>query len=428
MNEYDSGKMADVLGASHQLEKTTSPEDADVILLNTCSIREKAQEKVFSELGRWRELKEKNPNLIIGVGGCVASQEGEAILKRAPYVDLVFGPQTIHRLGDMLKEREKKRRSVVDISFPEIEKFDRLPEAKAEGPSAYISIMEGCSKYCSFCVVPYTRGTEISRPLDDVLAEIAGLAAQGVKEIHLLGQNVNDYQGATHDGGLADLATLIEFTALVPGVERIRFTTSHPVAFSNRLIQAYANNPKLVNHLHLPVQSGSDRILAAMKRGYTALEYRSKIRKLRQVRPDISISSDFIIGFPGETEEDFNDTLKLIEDIGFDNSYSFIYSPRPGTPAAQLPDEVPLATKKERLNLLQFRLQQHANRISDRMVGSIQPVLVTGYSAKSTDMLTGRTENNRIVNFAADPSLIGQMVSVRMTQALRSSMIGELVE
>lgn len=428
MNEYDSGKMADVLGASHQLEKTTSPEDADVILLNTCSIREKAQEKVFSELGRWRELKEKNPNLIIGVGGCVASQEGEAILKRAPYVDLVFGPQTIHRLGDMLKEREKKRRSVVDISFPEIEKFDRLPEAKAEGPSAYISIMEGCSKYCSFCVVPYTRGTEISRPLDDVLAEIAGLAAQGVKEIHLLGQNVNDYQGATHDGGLADLATLIEFTALVPGVERIRFTTSHPVAFSNRLIQAYANNPKLVNHLHLPVQSGSDRILAAMKRGYTALEYRSKIRKLRQVRPDISISSDFIIGFPGETEEDFNDTLKLIEDIGFDNSYSFIYSPRPGTPAAQLPDEVPLSTKKERLNLLQFRLQQHANRISDRMVGSIQPVLVTGYSAKSTDMLTGRTENNRIVNFAADPSLIGQMVSVRMTQALRSSMIGELVE
>lgn len=428
MNEYDSGKMADVLGATHQLVKTQNPEEADVLLLNTCSIREKAQEKVFSELGRWRELKAKNPNLIIGVGGCVASQEGQAILKRAPFVDLVFGPQTIHRLGDMLKEREKKRRAVVDISFPEIEKFDRLPEAKAEGPSAYVSIMEGCSKYCSFCVVPYTRGTEISRPLDDVLAEIAGLAAQGVKEIHLLGQNVNDYQGPTHDGDLADLATLIEMTALVDGVERIRFTTSHPVAFSQRLIQAYADVPKLVNHCHLPVQSGSDRILAAMKRGYTALEYRSKIKKLRQVRPDISLSSDFIIGFPGETEDDFNATLKLIDDIGFDTSFSFIYSPRPGTPAAQLPDDVPMAVKKERLNRLQFRILQNARRISDAMVGTEQRILLTGPSAKSPAELTGRTENNRIVNVKADASLIGQMVNVRITEAQSISLKAELID
>jgi tRNA-2-methylthio-N6-dimethylallyladenosine synthase len=428
MNEYDSGKMADVLGQTHQLVKTERPEEADVLLLNTCSIREKAQDKVYSELGRWRELKEKNPDLIIGVGGCVASQEGKALLKRAPFIDLIFGPQTIHRLGDMLNERAKKRRAIVDISFPEIEKFDRLPEAKAEGPAAYVSIMEGCSKYCSFCVVPYTRGTEISRPLDDVLAEIAGLTAQGVKEIHLLGQNVNDYQGPTHEGETADLAALIEFVALIEGVERIRFTTSHPLAFSNRLIQAYADNPKLVNHLHLPVQSGSDRILTAMKRGYTALEYRSKIRKLRQVRPDISISSDFIVGFPGETEADFQDTLKLIDDIGFDNSFSFIYSPRPGTPAAQLPDDVPLSTKKERLNLLQFRLMQHARRISDGMVGSVQAVLITGVAAKNEAQLTGRTENNRIVNVLADKSRIGQMVNVRITQAQSISLLGELVD
>ncbi|HEU5281808.1 MAG TPA: tRNA (N6-isopentenyl adenosine(37)-C2)-methylthiotransferase MiaB [Gammaproteobacteria bacterium] len=428
MNEYDSGKMADVLGQTHQLVKTDRPEEADVLLLNTCSIREKAQDKVYSELGRWRELKEKNPDLIIGVGGCVASQEGKALLKRAPFIDLIFGPQTIHRLGDMLNERAKKRRAIVDISFPEIEKFDRLPEAKAEGPAAYVSIMEGCSKYCSFCVVPYTRGTEISRPLDDVLAEIAGLTAQGVKEIHLLGQNVNDYQGPTHEGETADLAALIEFVALIEGVERIRFTTSHPLAFSNRLIQAYADNPKLVNHLHLPVQSGSDRILTAMKRGYTALEYRSKIRKLRQVRPDISISSDFIVGFPGETEADFQDTLKLIDDIGFDNSFSFIYSPRPGTPAAQLPDDVPLSTKKERLNLLQFRLMQHARRISDGMVGSVQAVLITGVAAKNEAQLTGRTENNRIVNVLADKSRIGQMVNVRITQAQSISLLGELID
>lgn len=427
MNEYDSGKMADILGETHQLVKTSSPDEADVLLLNTCSIREKAQDKVFSELGRWRELKEKNPNLIIGVGGCVASQEGEAILKRAPYVDLVFGPQTIHRLGDMLKERAEKRKAVVDISFPEIEKFDYLPEAKADGPAAYISIMEGCNKYCSFCVVPYTRGTEISRPLMDVLTEIAGLAAQGVKEIHLLGQNVNDYQGATPEGGIADLAALMEFTALIDGVERIRFTTSHPVAFSKRLIQAYAENSKLVNHLHLPVQSGSDRILTAMKRGYTALEYRSKIKKLREARPDISISSDFIVGFPGETEEDFHQTLKLIEDIQFDHSFSFIYSPRPGTPAANLPDDVPMSVKKERLNLLQHRILQHANRISENMVGSLQPILVTGYSAKSQAELTGRTENNRIVNFKTDnANLIGQMVSVRIKEAFRTSLRGEL--
>lgn len=428
MNEYDSGKMADVLGQTHQLVKTQHPEEADVLLLNTCSIREKAQDKVYSELGRWRELKEKKPDLIIGVGGCVASQEGKDLLKRAPFIDLIFGPQTIHRLGDMLNERAKKRRAIVDVSFPEIEKFDRLPEARAEGPAAYVSIMEGCSKYCSFCVVPYTRGTEISRPLDDVLAEIAGLTAQGVKEIHLLGQNVNDYQGPTHEGNTADLAALIELVALIDGVERIRFTTSHPVAFSNRLIQAYADNPKLVNHLHLPVQSGSDRILAAMKRGYTALEYRSKIRKLRQVRPGISISSDFIIGFPGETEADFQETLKLIDDIGFDNSFSFIYSPRPGTPAAQLPDDVPMATKKERLNLLQFRLLQHARRISDGMVGSIQPILITGVAAKNPAQLTGRTENNRIVNVLADKALIGQMVNVRITEAQSISLLAELVD
>lgn len=425
MNEYDSSKMAEVLMASHQLEKTDNPEEADVLLLNTCSIRERAQDKVYSELGRWRDLKAKKPDLIIGVGGCVASQEGQALLKRAPYVDLIFGPQTIHRLGDMLIERRKRRRAVVDISFPEIEKFDRLPEPRAEGASACVTIMEGCSKYCSFCVVPYTRGEEISRPLDDVIAEIVSLANQGVKEIILLGQNVNDYRGPTHEGSIADLASLVEYTAAIDGIERVRFTTSHPVAFSNRLIDVYANVPQLVNHLHLPVQSGSDRILAAMKRGYTTLEYKAKIRKLRKVRPDISLTSDFIIGFPGETESDFEDTMNLIYDLGFDNSFSFIYSPRPGTPAAQLPDDVPMEVKKMRLAILQERIVLNARNISEAMVGSIQPVLVTGTSVKDVNEMTGRTENNRIVNFLASPEMIGKLVPVRITGALRNSLRGE---
>lgn len=427
MNEYDSSKMADVLIASHQLTKTSNPNEADILLLNTCSIREKAQEKVFSELGRWRDLKKKNPHLIIGVGGCVASQEGEAILKRAPYVDLVFGPQTIHRLGDMLAERQANSKAVVDISFPEIEKFDRLPEPKAEGPTAFVSIMEGCSKYCSFCVVPYTRGTEISRPLDSVLAEIMTLAEQGVKEINLLGQNVNDYRGPTHEGSIADLASLIEYVAAMDGIERIRFTTSHPLAFSNRLIEAYATIPKLADHLHLPVQSGSDRILAAMKRNYTALEYKSKIRKLRKVRPNISVSSDFIVGFPGETDEDFAATMQLIDEVGFDHSFSFIYSPRPGTPAAQLPDDVTLETKKARLKILQTRILQQAHRISEAMADTVQTVLVTNQATKSEGQLIGRTENNRVVTFVAPVSLIGQMVNVRITEALTYSLRGEVI-
>src|SRR5579885_994935 len=424
MNEYDSSKMAEVLMASHQLEKTDNPEEADVLLLNTCSVREKAQEKVFSELGRWRALKNKKPDLIIGVGGCVASQEGNAILQRAPFVDLVFGPQTIHRLGEMLKERKARQKAVVDISFPEIEKFDRLPESRAEGPTAFVTIMEGCSKYCSFCVVPYTRGEEISRPLDDVLAEIMSLAAQGVREINLLGQNVNDYRGPTHEGGIADLAALIEYMAAIDGMERIRFTTSHPLAFSNRLIQAYANVPQLANHLHLPVQSGSDRILAAMKRGYTALEYKAKIRRLRKVRPDFSISSDFIVGFPGETDEDFEATMNLIHEIGFDNSFSFIYSARPGTPAAQLPDDVPLAVKKQRLAILQDRILQNTRRISESMVGTIQNVLVTGHGVKNHEQMSGRTENNRVVNFPGNPDLIGKLVPVKINEALPNSLRG----
>lgn len=427
MNEYDSSKMADVLMASHQLVKTDNPNEADVLLLNTCSIREKAQEKVFSELGRWRQLKEENPHLIIGVGGCVASQEGEAILQRAPYVDLVFGPQTLHRLGDMLNERHASRKSIVDISFPEIEKFDRLPEPKAEGVTAFVSIMEGCSKYCSFCVVPYTRGEEISRPLDDVLAEVASLAEQGVREIVLLGQNVNDYRGPMHEGGIADLALLIDYISAMDEIVRIRFTTSHPVAFSNNLIQAYANVPQLANHLHLPVQSGSDRILAAMKRGYTAIEYKSKIRRLRKVRPDISISSDFIIGFPGETEADFEDTMNLIHDIGFDNSFSFIYSPRPGTPAAQLPDDVTMETKKERLAILQKRILLNTQRISEAMVGTTQQILVTGTSKKDPQQISGRTENNRVVNFNGPQSLIGNLVSIKITEALPNSLRGDLI-
>ena len=400
MNEYDSARMRDLLEDSHDLVPTENPEEADVLLLNTCSIREKAQEKVFHQLGRWKHLKQKNPDLIIGVGGCVASQEGEAIGKRAPYVDLVFGPQTLHRLPEMMEQRGPGGTLIVDVSFPEIEKFDRLPEPKVDGPTAFVSIMEGCSKYCTFCVVPYTRGEEVSRPLDDVIAEIAHLAGKGVKEVNLLGQNVNAYRGDSHDGEIVDFAELLHYVAKIPGIERIRYTTSHPVEFSDALINAYADIPQLVSHLHLPVQSGSDKILAAMKRGHTALEYKSKIRHLRKIRPDISISSDFIIGFPGETEKDFADTMKLIEDIGFDVSFSFIYSARPGTPASDLPDATSEDTKKQRLQILQARINQNAQEISRRMVGSTQTILVTGVSRKDPGQLQGRTENNRAVNFS----------------------------
>lgn len=427
MNEYDSDKMAHVLEKSHGYIKTDNPLEADILLLNTCSIREKAQEKVFSQLGQWRAFKEQNPSLIIGVGGCVASQEGEAIAKRAPYVDLVFGPQTLHRLPEMLEatfieQKRIQKKAVVDISFPEIEKFDRLPTPKAEGPTAYVSIMEGCSKYCSYCVVPYTRGEEISRPMDDVLTEVYALTGQGVKEVNLLGQNVNDYRGLMHNGQIADLASLIHTISGFDGLERIRFTTSHPIAFSDNLIAAYAIVSKLVNHLHLPVQSGSDRILNAMKRGYTTLEYKSKIRKLRQVRPDIRLSSDFIVGFPGETEQDFEDTMNLIQEIGFDTSYSFIYSPRPGTPAASLPDNVSIETKKGRLKILQTRLIQQANRISESLVGTQQVILVTGRSKKNPDEFTGRTECNRIVNFNGSLESIGSLVSVKITEVRTNSL------
>lgn len=425
MNEYDSSKMADVLHASHQVIKTDNPNEADIILLNTCSIREKAEEKVYSELGRFRELKNKNPNVIIGVGGCVASQEGEAILKRAPYVDLIFGPQTLHRLGEMV-DAAKNKQKVVDISFPEIEKFDRLPEPKAEGISAFVSIMEGCSKYCSFCVVPYTRGEEISRPLDDVLAEVFSLNQQGVREITLLGQNVNDYRGPTHEGDTADLARLLQLIAVMDGIIRLRFTTSHPLAFSNNLIQAYAEIPKLANHLHLPVQSGSDRILSAMKRGYTALEYKSKIRRLRKARPTISISSDFIIGFPGETENDFEDTMNLVHEIGFDSSYSFIYSPRPGTPAAQLPDNVSLEIKKQRLAILQNRLNQNVQKISEAMIGTTQDILISGFSKKDPAKLIGKTENNRVVTIPGDASSIGKLIPVKIMSAHTYSLKAEI--
>ncbi|EKD73477.1 MAG: hypothetical protein ACD_45C00306G0002, partial [uncultured bacterium] len=397
-----------------------------VILLNTCSIREKAKERVFSDLGRFRILKENNPNMIIGVGGCVASQEGEAILKRAPYVDLVFGPQTIHRLGDMLRERQTHTKPVVDIRFPEIEKFDHLPEPRADGVAAFVTIMEGCSKYCSYCIVPYTRGKEISRPLDDVLAEVASLAAQGVKEITLLGQNVNDYRGTTYDGNMADLAALIEYIATIDEITRIRFTTSHPIAFRERLIEAYRTIPKLANHLHLPVQSGSDRVLAAMKRGYTTIEYKSKIKKLRKVRPDISISSDFIVGFPGETDEDFEATLRLIDDVSFDTSFSFIYSPRPGTPAHSLEDPVSAEVKKERLAILQERLNHHAGRVGANMVGTLQPILVHGPSTKDKKRLFGRTENNRAFTFDGNPALAGQIVWVQVTKAQSYSIEGTL--
>ena len=427
MNEYDSSRMLDVMKRSHGMAMTDDPSNADLILLNTCSIREKAQEKVFSQLGRWRKLKKSNPDLVIAVGGCVASQEGEAICRRAPYVDIVFGPQTLHRLPEMYNTVIKSRQPVVDISFPEIEKFDRLPEPRAEGPTAYVSIMEGCSKYCTFCVVPYTRGEEISRPLDDVITEIVELSEQGVREITLLGQNVNAYRGQMHTGEIADLAMLIEFAAAVNGIDRIRFTTSHPVEFSDRLIEVYGRVPELVSHLHLPVQSGSDRILALMKRGHTILEYKNKIRKLRSVRPGISISSDFIIGFPGETEQDFQATMDFIAATGFDQSFSFIYSKRPGTPAAEYPDDVPLATKKTRLNLLQARINQQAQAISQQMTGTIQSILVEGPSRKNPDELHGRTENNRIVNFAGSHDLTGIFVNVLITEALPNSLRGELV-
>jgi tRNA-2-methylthio-N6-dimethylallyladenosine synthase len=426
MNEYDSAKMADVLAASHGLVLTDIEADADVILVNTCSIREKAQEKVFSQLGRWRELKLANPNVVIGVGGCVASQEGDAIVKRAPYVDLVFGPQTLHRLPQMIEARRATNKPQVDISFPEIEKFDHLPEPRKEGPTAFVSIMEGCSKYCSYCVVPYTRGEEISRPFDDVIAEIASLADQGVREINLLGQNVNAYRGATHDGSVADLAVLIHAIASIDSIGRIRFTTSHPLEFSDSLIEAYANVPKLANYLHLPVQSGSDRILSAMKRGYTAIEFKQKIRKLRKVRPDISISSDFIVGFPGETDADFEQTMKLIDDIGFDQSFSFIFSKRPGTPAANLPDETTDATKHERLARLQNVINDNARHVNSAMVGSIQNVLVEKPSKKNPNEMSGRTENMRYVNFPGDARMIGQFIDVEITQAMTNSLRGRV--
>jgi len=429
MNEYDSARMRDLLQESHDLIPTDTPEDADVLLLNTCSIREKAQEKVFHQLGRWKHLKQKNPDLIIGVGGCVASQEGAEIGRRAPYVDLVFGPQTLHRLPQMLQQRGTGGTLIVDISFPEIEKFDNLPQPKAEGPCAFVSVMEGCSKYCTFCVVPYTRGEEVSRPLDDVIAEIAQLAAGGVREVNLLGQNVNAYRGASHDGEVIDFAELLHFVARIPGIERIRYTTSHPLEFSDALIDAYAQIPQLVDHLHLPVQSGSDRILAAMKRGHTALEYKSKIRRLRKIRPDISISSDFIIGFPDETDADFAATMRLIEDIGFDSSFSFVYSARPGTPAAELPDHTDEDTKKQRLQILQARIIQQAAEISRRMVGTTQRILVTGISKKDPGQLQGRTENNRAVNFsAADHALIGQFVDVQIIAALPNSLRGRVFD
>jgi len=424
MNEYDSEKMADVLRESHGYELTATPEDADLLLVNTCSIREKAQEKVFSELGRWKQLKERRPGVKIGVGGCVASQEGDGITKRAPFVDVVFGPQTLHRLPELIDGAGAK--PVVDVSFPEIEKFDRLPEPRADGPTAFVSVMEGCSKYCSFCVVPYTRGEEISRPFDDVIAEVATLASQGVREVNLLGQNVNAYRGPMHDGETADLATLIYYVAEIDGIDRIRFTTSHPVEFTDSLIQAYAEVPKLASYLHLPVQHGSDRILAAMKRGHTTLEYKQKIRKLREARPGISLSSDFIVGFPGETERDFERLMDLIADVGFDQSFSFVYSARPGTPAASLDDETPLEVKKQRLQILQARINQQAMDISRAMVGSTQRVLVEKLSKKSERQVSGRTENNRWVNFDANPALIGQFVDVVITEALPNSLRGRL--
>jgi tRNA-2-methylthio-N6-dimethylallyladenosine synthase len=427
MNEYDSDKMADVLGSAYGTVKTDSPEDADIILFNTCSVREKAQEKVFHELGRVRQLKQQNPNLVIGVGGCVASQEGDAIVARAPYVDIVFGPQTLHRLPELIARRRESGRAAIDVSFPEIEKFDRLPEARIEGASAFVSVMEGCSKFCTYCIVPFTRGDEVSRPLADVLAEVSRLTLQGVKEINLLGQNVNAYRGELPDGDTADLAFLIETIAQMPEVERIRYTTSHPREMNQRLIDLYCTVPKLVSHLHLPVQAGSDRVLVAMKRGYTTLEYKSLVRKLRAARPDISLSTDFIVGFPGETEEDFEKTMTLIDEVGFDASFSFIFSPRPGTPAAEMADATPAEVKTARLMRLQKRIDELAFSVSESMVDTVQRVLVEGVSKKNEHELAGRTDNNRIVNFAGSPRLIGSFADVRVTAAMPHSLRGEVV-
>jgi tRNA-2-methylthio-N6-dimethylallyladenosine synthase len=426
MNEYDSGKMGDVLQAAHGYEPTDDPEQADLILFNTCSVREKAQEKVFSDLGRVKHLKDKG--VLIGVGGCVASQEGQAIVARAPYVDLVFGPQTLHRLPQLIEQRRRQGQPQVDISFPEIEKFDHLPPARKDGPSAFVSIMEGCSKFCSYCVVPYTRGDEVSRPLDDVLVEVAELADQGVREVTLLGQNVNAYRGAMGGSAeIADFATLIDYVAEIPGIERIRYTTSHPNEFTQRLIDVYARVPKLVNHLHLPVQHGSDKILMAMKRGYTAMEYKSTVRKLRAIRPDLAMSSDFIVGFPGETEEDFGKLMRLVDDVGYDTSFSFIFSPRPGTPAANLHDDTPHAVKQARLATLQSRLDEQVRAISASRAGTVQRILVEGPSRKNSQELMGRTECNRVVNFEGHPRLIGQMVEVQITQAMQRALRGQVV-
>ncbi len=427
MNEYDSQKMAELLDSTHGYELAAEAEDADVILLNTCSIREKAQEKVFHQLGRWKNLKKDNPELLIGVGGCVASQEGDAIRARAPFVDMVFGPQTLHRLPEMIQQVTGEKSPVVDVSFPEIEKFDRLPEPKADGPSAFVSIMEGCSKYCTFCVVPYTRGEEVSRPLDDVLYEIAQLAEQGVREVNLLGQNVNGYRGEAHDGSICRFSELLRLIATIDGIDRIRYTTSHPIEFTDDIIEVYKDVPELVNHLHLPVQSGSDRILTQMKRGHTAIEYKSQIRKLKKARPELCMSSDFIIGFPGETDQDFEDTMNLIQAIDFDLSFSFIYSARPGTPAADLPDDVDDQTKKDRLQILQDRINQQALRIARQMLGTEQRILVEGPSKKDPMELRGRTENNRIVNFVAPHTVIGQFVDVKITDVYSNSLRGDLV-
>lgn len=427
MNEYDSEKMADLLDATHGYTEASAAEDADVILLNTCSIREKAQEKVFHQLGRWKNLKKAKPELIIGVGGCVASQEGAEIRKRAPYVDIVFGPQTLHRLPEMIKQIKGGDKSVIDVSFPEIEKFDRLPEPKADGPSAFVSIMEGCSKYCSFCVVPYTRGEEVSRPVDDVLLEIAQLASQGVREVNLLGQNVNAFRGEHHDGSICRFAELLELVASIDGIDRIRYTTSHPVEFTDDIVEAYKHIPELVDHLHLPVQSGSDRVLNMMKRGHTAIEYKSIIRKLKKVRPNLCMSSDFIIGFPGESDEDFEATMNLINHVGYDMSFSFIYSARPGTPAADIVDDVSEETKKQRLQILQHRINQNAQQIARNMLDTTQRILVEGPSKKDPDELTGRTENNRVVNFIGTPDMIGEFVDVQITHVFSNSLRGEVV-
>ena len=427
MNEYDSQKIIELMEQHHGAVVTSEPEKADILVLNTCSIREKAEDKVYSEVGRWRLLKKKDPKKIIAVGGCVASQEGENIVKRAPYVDIVFGPQTLHRLPDLIKQHQHTGKAAVDISFPTIEKFDSLPQTQNSGPSAYVSIMEGCSKYCSYCIVPYTRGEEMSRSFDDVLHEVVNVTEQGAREVNLLGQNVNDYDGLMADGERADLALLIHYLAAIESVQRIRYTTSHPTAFKDNLIQAYAEEPKLANHLHLPIQSGSDRILMAMKRGYTSLQYKSKIRQLRAVRPNISISSDFIVGFPGETDADFEKTLQLVDDLGFDKSFSFIYSKRPGTPAANLPDNVTQEEKKKRLAKLQAMLNASTDAISQKMVNTIEPVLITGTSKKDVKELSGRTENNRIVNFMGNSRLIGHIVPVRITDVYKNSLRGEIV-